>query len=71
MKDVRLMDYAESLAAVLRMWSTRELSRAEAIDVLEAAGLSNGDSTAILACGVARGILTDHEGQIGTVGAAA
>lgn len=54
------IDYAESLAAVMRIWSTRSLPRSEVMDMLGCAGLTEAEAADVLSIAVARGILGEE-----------
>jgi hypothetical protein len=64
MSDTTVVDYAESLAAVMRMWSTRSLSRAEMVETLESAGLTMGEAAAVVSYGITRRLFRTEEDHL-------
>ncbi len=60
MPEHRLVDYLDSIAAVLRLWSTRSLARAEVLGMLVSGGLAHHEAAHVLSEGLARGVLREE-----------
>jgi hypothetical protein len=56
----QITEYVDSLAAVLRLWSARPLTRTETLDMLVSVGLELHDAEVVVTQGLASGTFQEE-----------